>query len=72
MSYFGMNLADVADTVYISRYFWMKAGPVSGIIVIGIIVTMRFLNDLNDPILGEEKVTASGKAVESEASWKSR
>lgn len=68
-SYFGMNLIDIAKTVHTSRYFWMTAGPVSGITVIAILIIMMFLNVVEDPVLDEEKATTSSEAAESERSW---
>ena len=71
-SYFGMNLTDIAKTVHTSTYFWKTAGPISGITVIAILVIMKFLNVMKDPVLDEEKVTVSSWATESERSWLSR
>ena len=68
--YFGMNLTDIAKTVHTSRYFWVTAGP--GITVIAILVIMKFLNIVEDPVLDEEKATTSSEAAESERSWRSR
>jgi hypothetical protein len=63
-----MNLTDIAKTVHTSRYFWMTARSVSGITVIAILVIMKFLNVVGDPVLDEEKATTSSEAAESERS----
>jgi hypothetical protein len=71
-SYFGMNLTDIAQTVHTSRYFWVTAGPVSGITVIAILIITKFLSAVNDPVLDEEKATGSSEDAEGQKSWMGR
>lgn len=56
-SYFGMNVTDIANTVHSSKYFWLIAGPVSGIIITGVFVMTKHLSAVKDPIGDEESVT---------------
>ena len=69
-SYFGMNLTNIVNTAHTSTYFWVIAGPVSGIIVIAIFAIMRFLNFVKDPVLDEEKAVSS-EAAKDETMWRS-
>ena len=71
-SYFGMNLTDIVNTAHTSSYFWVVAGPVSGIIVIAIFAIMKFLSVVKDPVLDEEKAAPRSEGAESESRWRSR
>jgi hypothetical protein len=71
-SYFGMNFTDIVRTAHSSKYFWMIAGPVSGINILVIFVIMKFLSVVKDPVLDEESALARSEAAESKVTWRSR
>ena len=71
-SYFGMNVTDIVNTNHTSSYFWIVAGPVSGVIVLAIFAVMKVLSALKDPVLDEEKAGPSNDAAEGEEIWWSR
>lgn len=71
-SYFGMNLTDVRETIFDSRYFWSVAGPTSGGIVILIFVIAKWMSVVRELPPDLEKGTVGSADAESEKSWRSR
>jgi hypothetical protein len=69
-----MNFTDITGTTNTTSYFWMVAGPTSGIILLGIFAAVRLLRLRAEPVLDEEKGTTGSNTKASNSSrhsgWK--